>query len=276
MANKLFQSVFALLLFATSVCAETTIGKFTICLGNDTATCGKLIVYPAEKCKSDSVLAGVSILICPGGGYSRLVMANEGYDWVEYFKSMGITVAILKYSMPHGVPSVPVADAEKGIRMMRDSATAWRINPNRIGIMGFSAGGHLASIITTSRDTLTRPNFSLLMYPVITMSESFMHKRSHKEFMGEKPSREIEIQYSADKRVDESTPPVFLALSNDDRNVNPLNSLRFYEAMLTCNRPCSMHVYHTGRHGWGFNKSFAFHDQMLDEVKQWLKHLLCK
>lgn len=203
-------------------------------------------------------------------------MANEGYDWVDFFKSLGVTVAILKYSMPHGIPAIPISDAEKSIKMMRDSAAVWNISPHHIGIMGFSAGGHLASIITTSKDSLVRPDFSLLMYPVITMSENFMHKRSHKEFMGENPSKETETMYSADKRVDNTTPPVFLALSNDDSNVNPLNSLRFYEAMLTHKRSCSMHIYPKGRHGWGFNKGFAFHEQMLGEVAQWLKDLLCK
>lgn len=276
---KRLTSSFLMFLLATSLLLAQDNSKsishqrITINLGENQKTSGQLIVFPVNNKKQNTDFAGTCVMLCPGGGYSRLVMENEGYDWVEYFHSLGISIAILKYTMPHSNPSIPINDAKDGIKILREKAPIWGLNPQRIGIMGFSAGGHLASMITTTTDSITRPNFSILMYPVITMSENFMHKRSHNEFLGEDASKATELKYSADKRVDENTPPVFLALSNDDRNVNPMNSIKFYEAMLTHNRPCSMHIYPCGRHGWGFRKEFVYHEQMLNELTQWIRHL---
>lgn len=219
---------------------------------------------------ADSINSHTAIVLCPGGGYSRLSMSNEGYDWVPFFHSLGITPIVLEYRMPHGDPTIPVCDAEKAMRTARERSAEWNVNPRKVGIMGFSAGGHLASTITVSKDSIVRPDFSVLFYPVVSMCEDYMHRRSHNELLGEDASEEMNWRYSAERHVTEQTPPVFLALSNDDRTVLPLNSTRFYEAMLANNRPCSLHIYPTGRHGWGFRDTFLYHEQMKAELIQWL------
>ena len=228
---------------------------------------GRLIVFPADAANN----CGRAVVLCPGGGYARLSMENEGYNWVPFFHEMGYTAVVLKYQMPKGNPLFPIGDAEEAMRLMRKRADEWGLK--EVGIMGFSAGGHLASTITVSNDSLTRPDFSILFYPVVTMSQQFMHRRSHNELLGEDASEETNRQYSAELHVTENTPPVFLALSSDDRTVFPLNSTRLYEALLQKNRPASLHVYPSGRHGWGFRDSFPYHEQMLNELKQWLKQL---
>ena len=223
---------------------------------------------------ADSTNTHTAIVLCPGGGYARLSMSNEGYDWVPFFHSLGITPIVLEYRMPHGDPTIPVGDAEKAMRTVRKRAVEWGINPRRVGIMGFSAGGHLASTITVSNDSLVRPDFSVLFYPVVSMCEDYMHRRSHNELLGDDASEEVNQRYSAERHVSDTTPPVFLALSGDDRTVYPLNSIRFYEAMLAKNRPCALHLYPTGRHGWGFRQTFTYHQQMTSELTAWLQHAL--
>ena len=119
---------------------------------------------------------GRAIVICPGGGYSHLAMNHEGHDWAPFFNNMGIAVMVLKYRMPHGCWQVPVEDAEEAVKMLRRNASSWKINPDDIGIMGSSAGGHLASTIATRSRGEAAPNFQILFYPVLTMDSSFTHK----------------------------------------------------------------------------------------------------
>lgn len=226
-------------------------------------------VFPADTANNNNR----AIVLCPGGGYSKLSMKNEGYNWVPYFRSLGMTTVILQYRMPKGNPEIPIGDAAKAMMTVRENAKKWNIDPKQVGIMGFSAGGHLASMITVSNDTLVRPDFSVLFYPVITMSEEFMHRRSHNELLGENASDETNRKYSSEQLVSDHTPPTFIALSNDDRTVHPLNSLRFYEAMVGRNLKVSLHIYPSGRHGWGFRDTFLYHEQMKNEMKRWLETL---
>ena len=228
---------------------------------------GILHVFPADK--NNSVRR--AIVMCPGGGYSHLSIENEGYNWVPFFHEMGYTVAILEYQMPHGNPNIPIGDAIDAMLEIRRHIKECAFE--KVGIMGFSAGGHLASIITMTEDPLIRPDFSVLFYPVVTMYQDYMHRRSHNELLGEHASDDINRKYSSELNVTENTPPLFLALSNDDRNVYPLNSIRLYEAMLEKNRTVTMHIYPKGRHGWGFREEFPYHHQMLDELKFWLANL---
>ena len=138
---------------------------------------------PADKANH-----GRAVLICPGGGYGGLAMDNEGTNWIDFFRNQGIAAIVLTYRMPHGVKEVPIGDAEEAMRIIRRHAKEWNINPNDVGIMGSSAGGHLASTLSTHSKADVRPNFQILFYPVITMDKSYTHMGSHDNLLGKNAS----------------------------------------------------------------------------------------
>ncbi len=232
---------------------------------------GMMAVFPAPN---DDKHTGRAVIICPGGGYSHHAVDHEGFDWVPFFHQQGITVAVLKYTLPHGNRTLPGRDAGQAMRIMKQRATEWGFLPDSIGIMGFSAGGHLAATLTTTKDADIRPAFSILFYPVISMQKALTHLGSHNALLTETASYETECEYSNEMRVDSHTPPTIIFHSNDDRTVSPVNSIDFYSAMLKAERQCSLHCYPTGRHGWGFRTTFGFHDQMTDELSRWLNTAL--
>ena len=197
-------------------------------------------------------------MICPGGGYTNLAYQHEGYDWVPYFNGQGVGLAVLKYRMPKGVnKDVPISDAEEAMRLIRENASEWGVNPNDVGIMGFSAGGHLASTIATHAPIELRPNFQVLMYPVITMDDKYTHKGSKKSLLGDNPPVELVELYSNDKQIDDNTPRAFIAFSNDDGAVSPINGINYYTALHNNNVPAALYIYPTGGHGWGIRDSFS-------------------
>ena len=214
---------------------------------------------------------GRTILICPGGGYGGLAMKHEGYDWVPYFNNMGITVAVIKYRMPRGNKEVPSTDAEEALRLLRQKAGAWRINPNDIGIMGFSAGGHLASTVATHAKGDAKPNFQILFYPVITMDPAYTHMGSHDNLLGKKPGEWQEGNYSSEKNVKDDTPRAFIVLSDDDEVVPPENGVNYYVELYKHKVPATLYVYPTGGHGDGMNSTFAYHVEMLNNLRVWLQ-----
>ena len=212
-----------------------------------------------------------AIIICPGGGYNHIAFENEGTDWTSYFNEQGIATFVLKYRMPKGNPLVPISDAEEAIKIVRRNANEYNIDPKQVGIMGSSAGGHLASTIATHSEGDAKPDFHILFYPVITMDPSFTHLGSMKNFLGANANEELIKQYSNDLQISNETPRVFITLSNDDGVVPPKNGVNYY---LECNRhgvSVSVHIYPSGGHGWGYRSSFAFHLQVLKELKNWLQ-----
>ena len=221
---------------------------------------------------SPNVATGRFILMCPGGGYSHLAYNHEGYDWAPYFLKQGIGVAVLKYRMPKEInKDVPISDAEEAIRLIRENAKEWNINPNDVGIMGFSAGGHLASTIATHAPKALRPDFQILMYPVITMDSNYTHKGSRQNLLGKYPSDELVELYSNEKQVDADTPRAFIAYSNDDGAVPPLNGVNYYLALHNKKIPAALYIYPTGGHGWGIREGFLYKNLMLDELSAWLR-----
>ena len=219
---------------------------------------------------------GRAVVGCPGGGYSNLSMQNEGHDWAEYFNSQGIAYFVLTYRMPHGDRTVPVGDAQHAIRTVRDSAAVWGINPYDVGIMGFSAGGHPASTVSTHSERSSRPDFSILFYPVISMNEHETHKGSVHNFLGESRNDEKLVrEYSNQNAVCRHlTPPAIILTANDDRAVPPVtNAIAYYSAMRRAGNDCSLFVYPTGGHGFGYRSTFRYHDQMLLDLTGWLKTL---
>lgn len=213
---------------------------------------------------------GRAIVICPGGGYSHLAMQHEGTDWAPFFNNMGIAAIVLHYRMPNGEKQVPMEDAMQAIRLVRANAKNWHINANDIGIMGSSAGGHLASTIATHAPADAMPNFQVLFYPVITLDPGFTHKGTHDNFLGKNPKKKDEQTYSNDTQVTRKTPRAWIALSDDDNVVPAANGFNYYFECYRHDVPASLHIYPTGGHGWGIRPSFAFHTEMLSELKAWL------
>lgn len=225
-----------------------------------------ITVYKADKPN------GVAIIMCPGGGYARLAMNHEGHDMAPWLNAQGITYIVLKYRMPNGHYEVPLSDAEQAIRLVRQHAKEWNIRPDRIGIMGASAGGHLAaSLATLYSSNETRPDFQVLFYPVISMVPGVTHGGSRQNLLGNNPSQELEDNYTLEKQVNERTPQAFIMLSADDGAVPPANGIHYFEALLQHQVPATLHVYPTGGHGWGFRDAFTYKRQWTGELEKWLR-----
>ncbi len=233
----------------------------------DVSDTAKVWIYLPEKTKA----TGRAVVICPGGGYSHLALDHEGKDWGEFFTQQGIAAIVLKYRMPHGDKKVPISDAEEAIKMVRRNASSWNIKTNDVGIMGFSAGGHLASTIATHSTKDAKPDFHILFYPVISMMPDITHRGSHDNFLGDKAKKKQEKEYSNDLQVTRVTPRAWIALSDDDHSVLPANGLSYYTELYRHDVPASLHIYPEGGHGWGARTSFRYHIEMLLELKAWLQ-----
>ena len=231
----------------------------------DEYTEATLTIYPASKPNGQAIIA------CPGGGYAGIATTHEGHDMAAWFNTQGITYAVLHYRMPYGNHEIPLSDAHQAIRYMRKHADQWNIR--QLGIMGSSAGGHLASTAATHFDAETRPDFQILFYPVITMGE-YTHQGSKNLLLGKNPSEELVKLYSNELQVNEQTPPAFIMHSSDDKAVPVQNSINYCLAMCKYNVPVSMHFYPVGGHGWGYNESFPYKPQWKNEMEKWLKELL--
>lgn len=225
-----------------------------------------LTVYPAEKGN------GLAVVACPGGGYGHLATGHEGHDMAQWFNSQGITYAVLVYRMPNGNCVVPLSDAQQALRIMREHSAEW--NVQKLGIMGSSAGGHLASTVATHfTDKVTRPDFQILFYPVITMDPTYTHMGSHNNLLGKEPSKELEQQYSNEMQVTPQTPPAFIMHSSDDGVVPVANSINYYMALVKNKVPANLHTYPIGGHGWGFRDNFIYKRQWTGELEKWLREI---
>ncbi|GAA4372504.1 hypothetical protein GCM10023186_02100 [Hymenobacter koreensis] len=225
---------------------------------------------------------GTAVIICPGGGYARLSIDHEGYDVAKRLNEIGITAFVLKYRLPNDASqpdktTAPLLDAQQALRLVRQRAADYGVNPARVGIMGFSAGGHLAATAGTHLNqsaaaapdrTSVRPDFLVLIYPVISLSDSLMHAGSRTNLLGASPSAQQIREYSNELQVSAQTPPTFLVHAQDDKSVPVQNSLRFYEACLRRNVPAEMHLYPKGGHGFGLtNKTTK--DDWMQRLQNW-------
>lgn len=233
----------------------------------DAADTAKVKVFLPSKEEA----TGRAVVICPGGGYQHLAMNHEGYDWAPFFNNMGIAAIVLKYRMPHGNCEVPIADAEEAVKLVRRNAKAWNIKADQVGIMGSSAGGHLASTLATHSKGDAKPDFQILFYPVITMLPDITHKGSHDNFLGQDAKKKAEKEYSNDAQVSRATPRAFIALADDDHVVLPANGVNYYTELYRHDVPASLHVYPSGGHGFGIRERFKYHNEMELELKAWLK-----
>ena len=223
-----------------------------------------LTVYHPEKPN------GMAIIMCPGGGYRGLGMDGEGYDMAPWFCGQGITYIVLKYRMPNGHWEVPVSDAEQAIRMVRQHAKEWNVNPYKVGLMGASAGGHLTATLATHYNSETRPDFQILLYPVVTMMQ-VTRGNTRTALLGKNPTMEQIQKFSAELQVTPDTPQAFIALTSDDPSVAPYHGVNYYLALQKNKVPATLHVYPTGGHGWGFKDHFKYKQQWTQELEKWLR-----
>ena len=213
-----------------------------------------------------------AVIICPGGGYSYLEKCYEGYKWFPFFYMQGYTPAMLEYRMPKHDYKSPMTDGAEAIRMMRRHSNDWHFDKNNVGIVGFSAGGHLASTMMVIDNDSVRPDFGILFYPVISMKKNLTHIGSHDQLLGKDASELLEVQFSNELHVTEKTPPAFIAVARDDKVVSPQNSILFYEGMRAMNRPASLHVYLSGGHGFVCLYGSEYRGQALDDLSNWLNN----
>ena len=213
---------------------------------------------------------GMAIVACPGGGYVRLATAHEGHDMASWFNAQGITYAVLKYRMPNTHHDVPLSDALQAIRIMKQHADEWKFN--KVGIMGSSAGGHLASTAATHFTEDSRPDFQILFYPVVSMINP-THQGSKDNLLGKTPSEEMLNLYSNERQVTPQTPPAFIMHSSDDKAVPVSNSVDYYTALVKNGVPASLHIYPIGGHGWGFRDKFIYKRQWTGELEKWLREI---
>jgi acetyl esterase/lipase len=230
---------------------------------------------------------GTAVIICPGGGYGGLAIDKEGHDVARWLNTLGVAGIVLKYRMPRpdltaGQKPWPVQDAERAIRLVRSQAPQWKINPQRVGILGFSAGGHLASTVGTHFDSgqkdaanaieraSSRPDFLILIYPVISMREPITHEGSRLNLLGKAPDEERVAYYSNELQVTAQTPPTFLVHAKDDR-VNVENSVRFHQALQRAGVPSEIHLYEKGGHGYGLGVNGGEVATWPERCAAWLK-----
>jgi acetyl esterase/lipase len=236
-----------------------------------------IFLPPKEKAK------GVAVIIFPGGGYWVNASSHEGTDVARKFNEWGVAAFVVKYRIPNDATMTnretgPLQDAQQAIKVVRQRAKDWGINPNQIGVMGFSAGGHLASTLGThctqpvtpdASGISLRPDFLILIYPVISFQDKVGHIGSRDQLIGKSPSKEKIDWYSNELQVNEKTPLAFLVHASDDDAVNPENSILFYQALLKNNVPAELHIYQSGGHGFGMQMK-ASADLWMERCRNWM------
>lgn len=245
------------------------------CIGN--ISIPTFTVFPAPKEKA----TGAAVVVLPGGGYGVVCVESEGVAVARELNERGITAVVLKYRLPNQKHRIPAHDARRAIRMTRARAQEWGIDPERVGVWGFSAGGHLASTVATNFDDgdpdsedpiarlSSRPDFAILFYPVISMKEEITHQGSRRNLIGE---ADLVEQYSNELQVTAETPPCFLLHCSDDRVVSVENSLRFYQALVAHEVPAAFAIFETGGHGPG---AFVKNPSWEGNFDEWLKKRGC-
>ena len=228
----------------------------------------RIIAYPALKEKA----TGAAVVICPGGGYAGVAFRHEGSDFAKWFNELGISAFVLYYRMPNGHWKIPLEDAQTALKIVHNRAREWNVDKNKIGIMGFSAGGHLASTVGTHfKNKTQRPAFMILGYPVVTMDSTFTHMGSRRNLLGKKPTDELVKLYSNELQVKKNTPPTFIVHAIDDKAVPIANSENLAKAIQEKGISCELHKFDVGGHGFGMRKRGIPVDNWTDLLKEWLK-----
>ena len=234
---------------------------------------------------------GEAVVIFPGGGYAILAYDWEGTDFAKWFNAQGIAAIVVKYRLPISKSltdpkEVPLMDAQRAVRLVRHHAKDWDIDSSKVGVMGFSAGGHLASTVSTqyqhevnrTKDEIdglsARPDFSILVYPVISFRDAAVHSGSRRNLIGENASQELMDRFSGELNVNEETPPTFLVHAQDDKGVPIENSLLYYKALHQHGVKASLHIYPSGGHGFGFGRGKGAVEGWREVLLAWMKETL--
>jgi len=248
--------------------------------GTDAKDIPQIRLYPAPAEKSN----GCCVVILPGGGYGALAMDHEGHQVAKWFNTFGVSAAVVSYRLgPKYHHPAPLQDAQRGLRYVRAHAGELKIDPNRVGVMGFSAGGHLASTVSTHFDAgekesadpvaqqSCRPDFSILCYPVISMKEPFSHGGSRRNLLGENPDPALVENLSNETQVTKETPPTFIFQTNEDKGVPAENCLAYYAALRKNGVPAEIHIYQQGGHGVGLAPGNPVLNTWKDRLADWMK-----
>lgn len=228
----------------------------------------RMLAFPAPQDKAN----GTAVLICPGGGYGGVSIIKEGSEFAKWFNELGVSAFVLYYRMPNGHTLVPLTDAQTALAIIHKRAKEWKIDTKKIGIMGFSAGGHLASTVGTHFKTATeRPAFMILGYPVVTMDSVLTHKGSRYNLLGKKPSDELVKLYSNELQVTKKTPPTYIIHATDDKAVPVKNSVQLYEALKDKKIEAQLDTFAKGGHGFGMRKRGIPVDNWPELLKTWMK-----
>ena len=238
-----------------------------------------LTVYPADPAAAN----GTAVILCPGGGYVRLAIGEKGGADTKWLNGLGVTVFVLKYRMVEYGHPAPLLDVLRAIRIVRSRAAEFRIKPDRIGLLGGSAGGHLAGSASTMWDASegktgaaldavsARPDFAMLIYPVVTMEDPYVHKGSRTALLGKSPSPELVQRLSIEKRVRKDMPPMFLVATMADQSVPVENSLQLYKALRDAGVPAEMHVYALGAHGGSRDPQYGTTALWPSRAEEWMR-----
>lgn len=228
---------------------------------------------------------GTAVLVIPGGGYQKVCVFHEGYDVAKWLAEQGIAGIVLKYRLPSdkimkNKAIGPLQDAQEAMRVIRRNVAKWNISTNKIGVVGFSAGGHLASTLATrynekvyehDQNLSARPDFSVLIYPVISFDKTITHAGSRTSLIGDQPNEEMVKRYSSELQVTAKTPPTFIVHAADDMTVPVMNSLRYFEALKKQDVPAEMHIYQRGGHGFGLGESEGTKSSWPQTSLLWIK-----
>lgn len=232
------------------------------------------------------IATGTAVVICPGGGYWITSIVKEGFAIAREFNKMGVAAFVLKYRMPEDSVMVnktigPLQDAQRAIQLVRMHAKEWNVDAGKVGIMGFSAGGHLASTAAThfthsyienANNINLRPDFSIFIYPVISFQDSIAHIGSRDRLIGKNPSKSLLDSFSNELQVTAQTPPTFLVHATDDKTVPVMNSIVFYEALIRNKISAEMHIYKAGGHGFGLHNSTT-NELWMESCRNWLQSM---
>ncbi|MBR1958386.1 MAG: alpha/beta hydrolase [Tidjanibacter sp.] len=227
----------------------------------------ELLVFVPEE----GTATGQAMLVVPGGSYKRVCITREGYKTAEMLNKKGIAAFILKYRMPNGHPDVVLEDGEKAMRIIREGAQKWGINPQSVGVIGFSAGGHFAAnLLTRYTSAESRPDFGVLVYPVISMKYSSADTREN--LLGAQSKDEaLRKEFSLQNKVTRKTPPTMIVLTSDDKAVDCQNGIEFYSALQQKKVPCELHIFPSGGHGFWFQKRYKYGEQTYPMIVRWIE-----
>lgn len=228
----------------------------------------RMYVYPAPV----EVNTGTAVLICPGGGYAGVSVIKEGEEIAQWFNKLGVTAFVLYYRMPNGHHEIPLKDAQTALEIIHKRAKEWKIDKSKIGIMGFSAGGHLASTAGTHLTAKnSRPDFMILAYPVITMQPEITHRGSKQNLLGKTPDVSLVNLYSNELQVTSKTPLTFLFHAEDDKTVPVQNTYLFVEALKSKKVPVEVYTFPEGGHGIGMRPTNPEADKWPVRLENWMK-----